>query len=121
SLRASSCTPTIAPSTPTAVHTRQPLPLPIPLTEEDRLLCSARLGWRAWAYYLCGVAQVFQTLVRCYFSPAAGTGQRYIISGSHDGAAVIYDLLSAEPVARLQARVRPSSLWARLGWFGLIH
>lgn len=53
-----------------------------------------------------GAHKVFQTLVRCYFSPAAGTGQRYIISGSHDGAAVIYDLLSAEPVARLQAHKR---------------
>ncbi len=74
---------------------------------------------------MCGVAQVFQTLVRCYFSPAAGTGQRYIISGSHDGAAVIYDLLSAEPVARLQAHVRPSShilpVGSWLGWFGLIR
>jgi WD repeat-containing protein 23 len=65
------------------------------------------------------MAQVFQTLVRCYFSPAAGTGQRYIISGSHDGAAVIYDLLSAEPVTRLQAHVRPLPRPPWPGWGGL--
>jgi hypothetical protein len=28
---------------------------------------------------------VLQTLIRCHFSPAASTGQRYIYSGSADG------------------------------------
>ncbi len=29
--------------------------------------------------------RVFQTLVRCYFSPQHSTGQRYVYSGSYDG------------------------------------
>ena len=29
--------------------------------------------------------RVMQTLIRCYFSPAFSTGQRYIYTGSYDG------------------------------------
>ncbi|CAF0934816.1 unnamed protein product [Adineta steineri] len=34
------------------------------------------------------------TLIRCYFSPAFTTGQRYIITGSSDGCIHIYDILT---------------------------
>mmetsp|Transcript_29491 Transcript_29491/g.47606 ORF Transcript_29491/g.47606 Transcript_29491/m.47606 type:complete len:499 (-) Transcript_29491:43-1539(-) len=36
---------------------------------------------------------VHQTLIRCYFSPLSMTGQRYIVSGSHDGYIYLYDVL----------------------------
>eukprot|EP01102_Stenamoeba_stenopodia_P008984 TRINITY_DN2634_c0_g1_i1.p1 TRINITY_DN2634_c0_g1~~TRINITY_DN2634_c0_g1_i1.p1 ORF type:complete len:705 (+),score=132.34 TRINITY_DN2634_c0_g1_i1:78-2192(+) len=36
--------------------------------------------------------KVLQTLIRCNFSPASTTGQRYLYTGSQDGAAYIYDL-----------------------------
>jgi len=35
---------------------------------------------------------VLQTLIRCHFSPATGTGQRYIYSGSADGRIHIWNL-----------------------------
>ncbi|CAI5474415.1 unnamed protein product [Closterium sp. Yama58-4] len=35
---------------------------------------------------------VLQTLIRCYFSPLHSTAQRFVYSGSHDGAVYIYDL-----------------------------
>lgn len=36
--------------------------------------------------------KVLQTLIRCNFSPVSSTGQRYLYTGSQDGAAYIYDL-----------------------------
>jgi hypothetical protein len=39
---------------------------------------------------------VLQTLVRAYFSPAETTGQRYIVSGSADGAVFIFDVLTGD-------------------------
>eukprot|EP01099_Mayorella_cantabrigiensis_P008694 TRINITY_DN821_c0_g4_i1.p1 TRINITY_DN821_c0_g4~~TRINITY_DN821_c0_g4_i1.p1 ORF type:complete len:484 (-),score=75.44 TRINITY_DN821_c0_g4_i1:17-1468(-) len=46
--------------------------------------------------------QVFQTLIRSYFSPLYSTGQRYIYTGSADGCIYIYDVLTGEIVERLQ-------------------
>ena len=40
----------------------------------------------------CG-HKVLQTLIRCYFSPAHSTAQRFIYSGSHDGCVYIYDVV----------------------------
>ncbi|KAF2075437.1 hypothetical protein CYY_003266 [Polysphondylium violaceum] len=40
--------------------------------------------------------KVFQTLIRCYFSPLETTGQKFIYSGSSDGDIYIYDVLSGE-------------------------
>ncbi|CAI7933830.1 unnamed protein product [Closterium sp. NIES-54] len=37
---------------------------------------------------------VLQTLIRCYFSPLHSTAQRFVYSGSHDGAVYIFDLVS---------------------------
>jgi len=42
--------------------------------------------------------KVFQTLIRCYFSPLESTGQKYIYSGSADGRIFIYDVLSGENI-----------------------
>ncbi|XP_035551603.1 LEC14B protein-like isoform X3 [Juglans regia] len=36
---------------------------------------------------------VLRTLIRCYFSPAYSTGQKYIYTGSHNSCVYIYDLL----------------------------
>ncbi|KAF6176580.1 hypothetical protein GIB67_034442 [Kingdonia uniflora] len=44
---------------------------------------------------------VLRTLIRCYFSPAYSTGQKYIYTGSNDSGVYIYDLVSGAPVARL--------------------
>ncbi|KAF9605273.1 hypothetical protein IFM89_015889 [Coptis chinensis] len=44
---------------------------------------------------------VLRTLIRCYFSPAYSTGQKYIYTGSNDGCVYIYDLVSGNQVARL--------------------
>ncbi|KAF5199775.1 Ddb1- and cul4-associated factor, partial [Thalictrum thalictroides] len=44
---------------------------------------------------------VLRTLIRCYFSPAYSTGQKYIYTGSNDGCVYIYDLVSGDQVARL--------------------
>ncbi|KAE8660112.1 LEC14B-like protein [Hibiscus syriacus] len=43
--------------------------------------------------------KVLRTLIRCYFSPAYSTGQKYIYSGSSDGSVYIYDLVSGAQVA----------------------
>lgn len=43
---------------------------------------------------------VLRTLIRCYFSPAYSTGQKYIYTGSSDGSLYIYDLVSGAQVAR---------------------
>lgn len=45
--------------------------------------------------------QVLRTLIRCYFSPAFTTGQKYIYTGSHDGCVYIYDLITGKCVAKL--------------------
>ncbi|GMH08350.1 hypothetical protein Nepgr_010190 [Nepenthes gracilis] len=44
---------------------------------------------------------VLQTLIRCYFSPAYSTGQKYIYTGSNDASVYIYDLVSGALVAKL--------------------
>ncbi|XP_059649111.1 LEC14B protein-like isoform X2 [Cornus florida] len=46
--------------------------------------------------------EVLQTLIRCYFSPAYSTGQKYIYTGSSDGSVYIYDLVTGEKVASLK-------------------
>ncbi|XP_024386773.1 LEC14B protein isoform X2 [Physcomitrium patens] len=44
---------------------------------------------------------VLRTLIRCYFSPLASTGQKYIYTGSHDGCVYIYDLVTGKQMSRL--------------------
>lgn len=39
---------------------------------------------------------VLNTLIRCRFSPAYSTGQRYIYTGCAAGRVVIYDLLTGK-------------------------
>ncbi|XP_047949913.1 LEC14B homolog isoform X2 [Salvia hispanica] len=50
---------------------------------------------------------VLRTLIRCYFSPAYSTGQRYIYTGSTDGCVYIYDVLSGNQVAKLDFHEDP--------------
>ncbi|KAJ6880093.1 LEC14B protein isoform X1 [Populus alba x Populus x berolinensis] len=50
---------------------------------------------------------VLRTLIRCYFSPAYSTGQKYIYTGSHDSCVYIYDLVTGELVALLQHHKSP--------------
>ncbi|XP_008206938.1 DDB1- and CUL4-associated factor 11 isoform X1 [Nasonia vitripennis] len=45
---------------------------------------------------------VVQTLIRCHFSPAATTGQRYIYTGCGSGRIIIYDILTGEIVKTLK-------------------
>ncbi|XP_074368338.1 LEC14B protein-like [Apium graveolens] len=45
---------------------------------------------------------VLRTLIRCYFSPAHSTGQKYIYTGSHDSCIYIYDVVSGTQVAKLK-------------------
>lgn len=45
--------------------------------------------------------RILQTLIRCRFSPMNTTGQRYLYTGSLDGAVYIYDILSGNVVERL--------------------
>ncbi|CAM9370981.1 unnamed protein product [Pylaiella littoralis] len=45
--------------------------------------------------------KVLQTLIRCYFSPAHTTGQRFVMSGSSDGRVCIWDILTGEMVESL--------------------
>ena len=73
---------------------------------------------------------VLQTLIRCYFSPAATTGQRYIYTGSHCGDVHIYDILSGRCVdkcADLHRHPVRAVSWhptmpvlASVGWDGLV-
>ncbi|XP_046454954.1 DDB1- and CUL4-associated factor 11-like isoform X2 [Daphnia pulex] len=44
---------------------------------------------------------VLRTLIRCRFSPAFSTGQRYIYSGCAAGKIFIYDVLTGKPAAIL--------------------
>jgi len=46
--------------------------------------------------------RVLQTLIRAYFSPAFSTGCKYIYTGSYDGTAYIYDVLSGNVVNELK-------------------
>ncbi|KAI4365671.1 hypothetical protein MLD38_021636 [Melastoma candidum] len=50
---------------------------------------------------------VLRTLIRCYFSPAHSTGQKYIYTGSHDSCVYIYDLLTGAQVAVLKHHKSP--------------
>ncbi|KAL9318373.1 hypothetical protein ACSQ67_014890 [Phaseolus vulgaris] len=50
---------------------------------------------------------VLRTLIRCYFSPAFSTGQRYIYTGSHNACVFIYDLVSGAQVATLKHHKSP--------------
>ncbi|KAF7818270.1 LEC14B protein [Senna tora] len=50
---------------------------------------------------------VLRTLIRCYFSPAFSTGQKYIYTGSHDACVFIYDLVSGAKVATLKHNSSP--------------
>ncbi|ONH93728.1 hypothetical protein PRUPE_8G249600 [Prunus persica] len=50
---------------------------------------------------------VLRTLIRCYFSPAYSTGQKYIYTGSHDSGVYIYDLVSGARVATLKYHKAP--------------
>jgi WD repeat-containing protein 23 len=53
-----------------------------------------------------GDQQILQTLIRCKFSPAYSTGQRYIYTGSADGVIYIFDVLSGKQVAALEGHSR---------------
>jgi DDB1- and CUL4-associated factor 11 len=48
-----------------------------------------------------GGHSVLKTLIRARFSPRATTGQRYIYTGSADGACVLYEVTTGEVVARM--------------------
>ncbi|XP_059437263.1 LEC14B homolog isoform X1 [Corylus avellana] len=50
---------------------------------------------------------VLRTLIRCYFSPAYSTGQKYIYTGSHNSCVYIYDLVSGAQVATLKHHKSP--------------
>ncbi|XP_044493891.1 LEC14B protein [Mangifera indica] len=50
---------------------------------------------------------ILRTLIRCYFSPAYSTGQKYIYTGSHDGCVYVYDLVSGAKVAVLRHHNSP--------------
>jgi WD repeat-containing protein 23 len=45
---------------------------------------------------------VVQTLIRCHFSPAATTGQRFIYTGCGNGQIFIYDVLTGKVVKSLK-------------------
>lgn len=55
-----------------------------------------------------GYHSVSSTLIRARFSPQFNTGGRYIICGSADGAALVYDVLSGEPVYQYLAHSAPT-------------
>ncbi|EFN75754.1 WD repeat-containing protein 23 [Harpegnathos saltator] len=44
---------------------------------------------------------VLQTLIRCHFSPADTTGQRYIYTGCSTGRVIVYDVLTGKIVRKL--------------------
>lgn len=50
---------------------------------------------------------VLRTLIRCYFSPAYSTGQKYVYTGSTDSSVYIYDLVSGALVAKLDYHEAP--------------
>ncbi|KAJ1435722.1 WD40/YVTN repeat-like-containing domain superfamily [Sesbania bispinosa] len=50
---------------------------------------------------------VLRTLIRCFFSPAFSTGQKYIYTGSHNACVYIYDLVTGDQVATLKHHKSP--------------
>jgi DDB1- and CUL4-associated factor 11 len=48
---------------------------------------------------------VLETLIRCYFSPAQSTGQRYVYSGCASGKVYIYDTYTGNTAAVLKSGV----------------
>ncbi|XP_077232413.1 LEC14B homolog [Tasmannia lanceolata] len=56
---------------------------------------------------------VLRTLIRCYFSPAYSTGQKYIYTGSHDTNVYIYDIVTGAQVGKL---VRHESIVRDCSW-----
>ena len=46
---------------------------------------------------------VSETLIRCYYSPVATTGQKYIYSGSADGKVHVWDAMTGEVACRLSS------------------
>ncbi|KAK4477960.1 hypothetical protein RD792_017225 [Penstemon davidsonii] len=50
---------------------------------------------------------VLRTLIRCYFSPAYSTGQKYIYTGSTDSSVYVYDVISGDQVAKLDYHEDP--------------
>ncbi|KAF5745889.1 LEC14B protein isoform X2 [Tripterygium wilfordii] len=50
---------------------------------------------------------VLRTFIRCYFSPAYSTGQKYIYTGSEDSHVYVYDLVSGDQVAVLRFHDSP--------------
>ncbi|XP_059311942.1 LEC14B homolog [Lycium ferocissimum] len=50
---------------------------------------------------------VLRTLIRCYFSPAHSTGQKFIYTGSSDSSVYIYDVVSEAQVAKLDYHQEP--------------
>ncbi|CAI8603838.1 unnamed protein product [Vicia faba] len=50
---------------------------------------------------------VLRTLVRCFFSPAFSTGQKYIYTGSHNACVYVYDLVTGAQVATLKHHKSP--------------
>eukprot|EP01112_Ceratiomyxa_fruticulosa_P004992 TRINITY_DN1555_c0_g1_i2.p1 TRINITY_DN1555_c0_g1~~TRINITY_DN1555_c0_g1_i2.p1 ORF type:complete len:518 (-),score=96.42 TRINITY_DN1555_c0_g1_i2:158-1711(-) len=60
---------------------------------------------------------VSRTLIRAYFSPLHTTGQRYIYSGSANGCAYIYDVLSGKVVETLKGH---QSIIRDLSWHPFI-
>ncbi|GFQ07976.1 lec14b homolog [Phtheirospermum japonicum] len=50
---------------------------------------------------------VLRTLIRCYFSPAFSTGQKYIYTGSTDSCVYVYDVVSGDQVAKLEYHEDP--------------
>ncbi|KAL2634654.1 hypothetical protein R1flu_006133 [Riccia fluitans] len=51
--------------------------------------------------------RVLKTLIRCYFSPAYSTGQKYIYTGSADGMVYIFDVVTGKLISRLRSHRDP--------------
>lgn len=73
--------------------------------------------------------KVLQTLIRCRWSPAETTGQRYIFSGSQCGSLFVYDILTQKKAAvfRFHRSVMRDCDWhpyhpmlASVGWDGSV-
>mmetsp|Transcript_7007 Transcript_7007/g.20478 ORF Transcript_7007/g.20478 Transcript_7007/m.20478 type:complete len:321 (+) Transcript_7007:307-1269(+) len=73
--------------------------------------------------------RVLQTLIRCRWSPAETTGQRYIFSGSQCGSLFVYDIITEKKVAvfRFHRSVMRDCDWhptqpllASVGWDGSV-
>ena len=73
--------------------------------------------------------RVLQTLIRCRWSPAETTGQRYIFSGSQCGSLFVYDIITGETAAvfKFHRSVMRDCDWhpnqpliASVGWDGSV-